>query len=151
MQEVMSNAQIDLAATIDGRFSPADWQSILTQAEQHLQEFLRRHPQATPLDAWQDTIRDFHRNHYWGFTPNHRAVKPKKEHLALWFIWITINTFTTMKVLILWFGQIYSRSDDAKDFWIFMAVLLFSFGNIVYFVVRHHRFVNGQTVKASET
>jgi len=128
---VMTNAAEDLTATIEGRFSPDDWEKILKRARATLDDGR----------TWPDVIRDFHQTRYWGFVPNYRRPKIKKpKNLGMQFIWMTFASLTIMKVAVLWFGQIYSRSDDPSDKWIFFAVLSLIVGNIVFFLwrSRHH-------------
>jgi hypothetical protein len=43
-------------------------------------------------------------------------------------------------VAVLWFGQIYSRSDEASDKWIFFIVLAFVVGNICFFLWRNRHY-----------
>src|ERR1017187_8151098 len=103
---VMANAAEDLTATIEGRFSPDDWEKILKRAQAAVEAGT----------AWPDVIRDFHQTRYWGFVPNYRGRKVKKsKNLGFQFIWMTFASLTIMKVAVLWFGQIYSRSDDPSD------------------------------------
>jgi hypothetical protein len=126
---LMANAREDLAATIDGRFSPEDWEKILHKAKAQLEAG------GGNLAAWQNVIRDFHREKYWGFVANYRPAKTKrKKNLGFQLIWLTFNSLTTMKVAVLWFGQIYSRSDEPTDKWIFLGVIALALGNILFFL-----------------
>jgi hypothetical protein len=139
VSEIMANANIDLASTIEGRFSPGDWEKILDRARTLL---LEKSGSMDESAAWKAVIRDFHRERYWGFQPNYRAPKPqkKKRNLGFQFIWLLFGSLTIMKVAVLWFGQIYSRSDEAYDKWMFFVVLALIIGNILYFLWRnrHH-------------
>jgi hypothetical protein len=134
----MENAQEDLAATVEGRFSPEDWEKILDLAEAKWRNTLAQQPVPGEAAAWHDVVRDFHKDRYWGMRANYRP--PKRRHLGYQFIWFTFSSLTIMKVAILWFGQIYSRSDEAKDLWMFVLVLAIVIGNVVFFLWRnrHH-------------
>src|SRR5438876_507757 len=110
---VMKNARVDLGATVEGQFSPEDWTAILARAESEWHAQLSRSPEKGELEAWHEVMRDFRRQNNWGFRANYRPPRiPKKKNLGVTFIWMSFNTLTTMKVGVLWFGQIYSRSDE---------------------------------------
>lgn len=131
----MANAKIDLAATIRGHFSPQDWAEIFKRAQQMWVENLAKAPGVSDTEAWHDVIRDFHLTHYWGYSADYRPIKVKKpKSLGVQLIWIAFNSFTIMKVAVLWFGQIYSRSDEPADKWIFLGVIFLIISNIVYFL-----------------
>ena len=137
--EIMKNAQTDLTATINGRFSPSDWSEILATAERLWRNQVEASPTAGELMAWQEVVRDFHARKYWGFQPNYQAPKVRKpRNLGLQFIWIMFNAMVLTKVGILWFGQVYSRSDEPKDMLVFYGLIVFSLGNIAYFLWRNH-------------
>lgn len=136
---VMANANIDLASTASGKFSPGDWERILDRAQAQWLENQRSMDEAT---AWQTVVRDFHVQRYWGFRPNYRAPRAakKKTNLGFQLIWLMFGSFTVMKVAVLWFGQIYSRSDESVDKWAFFAVLTFVIGNILWFLWRNRNY-----------
>ncbi len=133
---IMANARVDLASTTGGNFSPDDWEKILERARTQLLEKSRSADETT---AWQQVVRDFHASRYWGFNPNYRKPKadPKKKNLGFQFIWLMFGSLTIMKVAVLWFGQIYSRSDESYDKWMFFIVLTLVIGNILYFLWRN--------------
>ena len=141
--EIMKNAYEDLSATVEGRFSPEDWASILTKAEHRLTELELEKSGWSESERWHEVMREFRRERYWGYRPTYRAPRiKKKSNLGYSFIWITFNTLTTMKVAVLWFGQIYSRSDEPKDKWIFFLLLIFCVGNFVFFLWRNRNHVD---------
>lgn len=135
---ILRHAQMDLTATVEGQFSPEDWERILDRAEKEIGVYLDEHPGASELVAWQETIRAFHHSHFWGFRADYRPKKIKAPpNLGIRLIWMAFNTLTTMKVAVLWFGQIYSRSDEAQDKWIFFILLVLIVGNFAFFLWRH--------------
>ena len=137
--DIMKNAQTDLTATVEGRFSPTDWAQILERAEQQLRENRRAEPHSDETLAWQAVVRDFYLNHHWGYRADYRpprVVRPR--NLGITFIWMAFNSMCTIKVALLWFGQIYSRSDQPGDKWIFFILIFFVVGNFIYFIWRNH-------------
>lgn len=139
--QVMDNAHEDLLATVEGRFSPADWEKILSLAETKFCQ--ARQFSENDLEAWKGVILDFHKNIFWNFKPDYRAPKQiKKKNMGIQLVWITFNSFCTIKVLILWFGQIYSRSDNPVDKWIFFFVLAAALANIAFFLWRNRSYVD---------
>ncbi len=135
----MKNAAVDLTSTINGRFAPADWQQILERAEQKFQYNLQAAPEAGDVAAWQEVVRDFYLDHYWGFKPGYRAPKiAKPRNLGVQFIWMAFNALCSIKVVVLWFGQIYSRSDEPFDKWIFLGLIFLVVSNFVFFLWRNH-------------
>ncbi|MGZ6479082.1 MAG: hypothetical protein ACXWQE_07260 [Bdellovibrionales bacterium] len=134
--KIMANANVDLTSTVGGKFSPSDWEKILERARTQLHEKAKT---SDELAAWQAVIRDFHASRYWGFIPNYREPKSsrKPKNLGMQFIWLTFGSLTIMKVAVLWFGQIYSRSDEAFDKWMFFIVLALIIGNILFFLWRN--------------
>jgi hypothetical protein len=133
---LMDNAKEDLAGTVEGKFSPEDWEKILGKAQNLLG--------TGGLEAWREVIRDFHRNRYWGFVPNYREPRKKEvsKNLGFQFIWMTFGSLTIFKVAVLWFGQIYSRSDDPLDKWLFFGCLALVLGNIAFFLWRNRNHVD---------
>ncbi len=138
--EIMRHASVDLCATVDGHFSPQDWDQILKRAETQWRERLRLGGWGE-LEAWQDVVREFHSQRYWGFRPNYRPPKVKKErNLGITMLMMVFNSMLTIKLAVLWFGQIYSRSDEPFDKWIFFATLVLAVGNYGYFLWRYRAY-----------
>ena len=136
--DIMINAREDMASTVNGKFSPEDWERILELAKTQLLTARREFDEVV---AWQAVVRDFHAKGYWGFVPNYRPPKIiKPKNLGYQFIWLLFGSLTIMKVAILWFGQVYSRSDEARDKWTFFAVLALVFGNILLFLWRNRNY-----------
>lgn len=141
--EVMRNFQEDLGATVEGRFSPEDWEHIRLRAEGEWRRYLAAEVSAesqvgAEQRAWHKVVRDFHQSRYWGFNPNYRPPKVKrKRNLGLTLIWMTFTSMVAIKVVILWFGQIYARSDEPIDKWIFFVLLFLALANYGYFLWRY--------------
>lgn len=144
--DVMREAEIDLGGTVRGRFSPSDWSEILRRAEISYRkecDCLRERGPGHELAAWQNVVRDFHQNSYWGFVADYQPPKPEKKksnNLGLPFIWMVFNAMVVSKVAILWFGQLYSRSEDALYKWIFFALMIAFLGNFAFFLWRHRHY-----------
>lgn len=142
MPEIMSNAREDLTATIEGNFSPQDWHQILKRAHSSFESGVKAG--ASEQKSWESVIRQFHQDHYWGFVPDY--VPPKKKrpplNLGMKLIIMTLNAMLTFKVLVLWYGQIYSRSDEPLDKWIFFLILFGVVINYGVFLWRHRDHVD---------
>jgi hypothetical protein len=139
----MQHARTDLGATVEGKFSPEDWTAILARAESRFRELVAEFPPAARTQAWHQVVREFHREKYWGFKPGYRPPRVKKPRsLGMDFIIMTLNSMVIFKVVVLWFGQVYSRSEQAQDKWIFFAVLFIAIANYVYFLWRHRNYVD---------
>lgn len=132
----MANAQEDLAGNVGGRFSPDDWDKILSRAAEQLRASAK--PEG---EAWVDVIRDFHRERYWGFTPDYVAPKkpPEKGNFGKRFIWYICRSFLITKVLVLWFGARYSADQDPIYAYLFFAALAFAPISYGIFVWRYGR------------
>lgn len=135
---VMKDAEIDLAGNISGRFSPENWKAILERAKATLEAQVRSgKPEG---EAWTEVIREFHRDHYWGFEPNYHAPKLKKKpNLGLGLIFILATSFTLVKIAIVWLGQIYTFSDEENDGRIFYVALVIVLANFAFFLWRFRR------------
>ena len=141
--EVMRSARIDLAGHLSGDFSEEDWRQILELAEQKWR--LRSVDLGgDPLAAWKDVVLDFHQHGHWGFVlgaPQKRPKNKKQKNLGVTFIWMAFQTFVISKIAVVWLGQIYARSGEARDaFYLWFAVALVV-GNFGFFLWRnrHHR------------
>ncbi|NJL25406.1 MAG: hypothetical protein HC902_09665 [Calothrix sp. SM1_5_4] len=138
----MKNAREDLAGSVSGRFSPEDWRAILIKAhEKWLRK--RREEGMDAAQAWREVVLDFVHNDCWGFASDYRPSKDpgRRRNLGLSLLLRALFALTVTKIAIMWFGQIYSRSDDPQDGWIFFLVLLLVVGNFAYFLwrTRHYR------------
>ena len=135
VEEVMANAQEDLAGNIDGRFSPEDWREILARAKEKLIS------SSLPLgEAWVEIIRDFHREKYWGFIPNYKkANEPETEvNLGKKFILYTFRSFLISETVVLYCGARYSAEDPNPLYkWGFFAGLSFLVLNYGLFLYRY--------------
>jgi hypothetical protein len=140
--EIMHNAREDLTATIEGNFSPHDWHEILKTARVSLETQLAKGH--SELESWKEVIRQFHKEKYWGHTPDY--VKPKRQRkpmsLGMKFIIMTVNSMVFFKVLVLWFGQVYSRSENLWDKWIFFLIMIAVIFNYAIFLWRHRNHVD---------
>jgi len=136
--KIMRQAREDLCATVSGRFSPQDWESILTLAQQKLlAQFADPAPSRDEeLRVWQAVILDFNRNSYWGFEPNYKEPKKPKagrtDNLGVRFIVFTFLSFTLTLMAVVWTGQIYTTSDEALDAYIFFFVLSLVVANFAF-------------------
>lgn len=129
--KIMDEARVDLAGNVAGKFSPDDWQRILTEAKIRLNQ----HQAAgeDEISAWRNVILDFRREKYWGFVPDWRPPPKQKNesNLGVRFIWMTFSAFIVTKIAVVWLGQIYTRSDDPIDAYLFfasIALVIFNFG-----------------------
>src|SRR5262249_18377388 len=121
-------------ATVEGRFSPSDWEKILDLAEERLGAQVASG--APENSAWADVIRDFHRSRYWGFRTGYRPPR-EKTNLGLQFIYYTFMSLTVWKVAVLWFGQKFSNGEDRSELWPLLLILAIVIGNTVYFLWRN--------------
>lgn len=138
LPQIMDNAAVDLLATVEGRFSPDDWQAILARAESAWRAKLAN---LSERESWNEVVREFHRERYWGFAPNYRAPKvKKKENLGITLIFMTLNAMVTFKVLMVWFGFALSNNDDPKYKWIFVAIVFLILADTGYFLWRHRAY-----------
>src|SRR4051812_22560156 len=121
--EIMRHAHVDLLSNVSGRFSPEDWQKILQVAREKLDE--RAAQTGDPIEAWRSVILDFNRNQYWGFYPDYAPGKDltRKRNYGLEFLALAFLAFTVTKVALAWLGQIYTRSDEPVDAYIFFAAI----------------------------
>jgi hypothetical protein len=131
---VLANASEDLAGNISGRFSPEDWDQILVRAKDQLRCSSKPLP-----EAWVDVIRDFHREKYWGFVPNYKVPKLKREdeNLGLRFIWYSFRSFLLTKMAVVWFGALYSTYGDPFYKWMFFGAIAFMLSNYGLFLYRY--------------
>lgn len=136
---VMRDAETDLTGNISGRFSPEDWAEILKKAGSGLQTRVQEGKSET--EAWSEVIREFHREHYWGFHPNYRPpkVKKKKKDLGVSLILFLFVSFTLVKMSVVWLGQIYTFSDEESDTRMFYLALAVVLANVGFFLWRHRR------------
>jgi hypothetical protein len=141
---LMKNAKDDLTASISGRFSPGDWEKILELAKIQLAQ---RRREQDGLEAWKETIRDFHRSAYWGFKPDYRpsrVAKKKNRGIAMGLVWMTFQSMVLTKVAVLWLGQNYSNGDDSLDKWLFFILLLLIPANGIFFIWRNRHYRDGE-------
>jgi hypothetical protein len=135
LPKIMTNANIDLAATSGGKFSPENWERILARAHAQLLENKRT---LEETEAWQAVVRDFHVNGNWGFPSNYRApAKPRKANLGFQLIWLMFASLTIVKVAIPWLGNIYTNSGTVGSKIFFFGALALVVGNIVWFLWRN--------------
>lgn len=135
----MANAREDLAGNIGGQFSPDDWEKILMRAHEQLRRSQKTHSEKTHEDAWVDVIRDFHRERYWGFTPDYKKPKANREdeNLGIRFIWYSFRSFLLTKVAVLYFGARYSADYDPVYKWLFFGAIAFMLVNYGIFLWRY--------------
>lgn len=139
LPEIMNQAREDLAGNISGDFSPEDWEKILLRARTQLENSSRPAP-----EAWVDVIRDFHREKYWGFTPDYvqPKVRREEENLGKRFIWYITRSFLITKTCVLYFGARYVADYDPIYGWLFFGAILFmlsSYGTFLYKYGKHRR------------
>lgn len=132
----MAHAREDLAGNVAGDFSPEDWDQILARAR----ELLESSPHE-PRTAWEEVIRSFHREKYWGFKPNYRKPRPKPEerNLGKRFIWYSFRSFLLTKVAVLYFGARYTLDYDPIYKWLFFGAIAFMLVNYGIFLWRYGR------------
>lgn len=141
--EIMGHAREDLGGNVGGKFSPENWDRILNEARER---FLRHRALVNnDLAAWTEVVREFHRERYWGYSPNWRPPpkdkKKKQTNMGVSFIWMTFTAFIVTKISVVWLGQIYTRSDDPVDKWLFFGAIALTIANFAYFLwrSRHHK------------
>ncbi len=135
--EIMRNAREDLAGNVSGQFSPEDWEKILERAEEKLR--VSSKPEG---EAWIDVIREFHRERYWGFLPNYKKPKSKREdeNLGVRFIWYSFRSFLITKVVILYCGARYTAGDPNPIYkWLFFGAFAFMLSAYGIFLYRYGR------------
>ncbi len=132
--EIMGHAQEDLAGNIHGQFSPEDWALILARAAAQLKAAGRQ-----DHAAWVEVIRDFHRENYWGFSPDYKKPKIKRddENLGVRLIWYTFRSLTLTKIAVVWFGALYTQSDEPIYKWLFIGAIALSLTNYGIFLWRY--------------
>jgi hypothetical protein len=131
----MANAREDLAGNVSGDFSPEDWEKILVRAAAQLDASTK-----PAEEAWVDVIRDFHRERYWGFIPNFKKPKRKREdeNLGKRFIWYCFRSFLITKVVILYCGARYTAGDPNPIYkWLFFGAMAFMLSSYGYFLWRY--------------
>lgn len=134
MKDMLANAREDLAGNISGDFSPEDWERILALAESRLNE----------TRNWPDVIREFHRERYWGFVPNFKKPRTKREDesLGIRFILYSARSFLLTKVAVLWFGALWTVYGDPIYAWGFfgaMTFMIFAYGSFLYRYANKHK------------
>ena len=128
-------AKEDLAGTVEGAFSPDDWEKILAQAELKWRALF---PELGSEEAWREVIRDFHRTRHWGFVANYRASEVRRRmNLGVQFIWVAFLSFTIVLALVVWFGEVYSRSKDPRDLFVLVLLIGLSLMSISFFLWRN--------------
>ena len=134
LKSVMANARVDLAGNVEGQFSPDDWEKILSRAEALLLDSAK-----DPAAAWMDVIRDFHAKSYWGFVPNYKKPKKRREdeNLGKRFIWYSFRSFLITKVVILYCGARFSADYDPVYGWVFFGAIAFMITNYGLFLYRY--------------
>lgn len=127
-----AQAREDLAGNISGQFSPEDWERILARAQEQLAH-----------STWPDVIRDFHRQRYWGFVPNYKKPKVKREpeNLGRRFLWYITRSFLLTKTVVLYFGARWTAGYGPINGYIFFGAICFMLCSYGLFLwrFRHHR------------
>lgn len=141
--EIMAQAREDLCGNMTGRFSPENWDMILREAHLRLRKSLAAGNQGR--EAWQNVIREFHQESFWGFSPNWRPPaqqKPKKRNLGFSFVWMIFSTFVITLMAVVWLGQIYTITGDPKDAYFFFASIVLVLFNFGYFLWQSRHYVD---------
>lgn len=140
---VMKQAKEDLAGHISGQFSPESWDKILQEAHLRLKQHMNSG--LSESEAWRKVVLEFSKERHWGYVPNWRPSKRKpksqKENLGLRLIWMTFAAFVITKITVVWLGQIYTRSEDPVDKWLFIGSIILVLANFGYFLwrTRNHK------------
>ena len=138
----MKHAREDLGANVFGKFSPEDWDAILSEANRRLDGYLAHEPPVTPELAWRRVMVEFGKENHWGFSPTYRRPRVKRTpNLGLRLIWMVFITFTGVKIGLAWLGQKWTRSGEAGDKYLFLSVIALTLANTALFLwrSRHHR------------
>jgi hypothetical protein len=137
--QIMNQAREDLMGHVSGRFSPEDWNLILERAAGRLEAF--QSGGVSELQAWQEVVREFHRERYWGFSADYKPPKVKRPeiNLGVKFILFGLLTMTVFMTALVWLGQIHTHSDDPKDGWIFYSVVALVVLNFILFLWKNGR------------
>lgn len=138
LPEIMKHAHEDLMGNVSGRFSPEDWGLILDRASEHLAAFQRSG--LSEQEAWKEVIRQFHREHYWGFQPDYIAPRPRDNNMGIRFILMTVLTFIFSLIAVVWLGQAYTASlefEDGRNLVLAIALILGNFGLFLWYHRQH--------------
>lgn len=141
--EIMAQAREDLCGNVSGRFSPSDWALIRIEARSRLAAKIALG--ADVSDAWLSVIREFHKERFWGFSPNWQPstkLKAKSANLAFSFVWMIFSTFVITLMAVVWLGQIYTISNEPKDAYLFFASIALALGNFGYFLWQSRHYVD---------
>ncbi len=89
-------------------------------------------------------VRAFHREKYWGYVPNYKKPKVKREDesLGVRFILYSARSFLLTKVAVLWFGALWTVYGDtiyAVGFFGAMAFMLVAYGTFLYRYAGKHK------------
>lgn len=135
---VMDHAYEDLAGHLPGRFSPQDWEKIRLEARRRWH--IHRQQMGDDLSAWQQVIREFANEKFWGFRPEFEAPSPLRWpsiNLGISFILLAMQAFIFSIMAVVWLGQIHTASDEAFDTWLFYFVVAVVVANFAFFLWRH--------------
>ncbi len=131
---------LDLTSHLNTYFSNEDRLSITKMSAEQLSENLKTQ---TFEQAWQQVIRDFLQNNYWGFQSNNQKPIKKKteEQLIFWkffkYLWAFIQAVFILKFAVYYFGLSSASNPDQVSViwtWLFFAV---SVSSMVYFAYKH--------------
>ncbi|MEI7973050.1 MAG: hypothetical protein WCH11_01645 [Bdellovibrio sp.] len=112
--------------------------------------FLSQYHHTTDANrAWQQVVRDFHRDHYGIDRHLHlkseqtqsptQLLSSRRSSQIFRFFWPAFQTLVLMKVVILYFGVQAANQAEETPYWMLGAAVLFSLGNLVYFAWKNRR------------
>jgi hypothetical protein len=131
--EIMREARVDLAGNVSGQFSPADWDRILSRAREQFEA-----SKLPPLEAWTEVVRDFHRQHFWGFKPDFVPQKNRdEENLGVRMVIYSARSFLLTKVAVVWFGALWAVYDEPLYAYAFFGTIILMVGAYGWFLYRY--------------
>jgi hypothetical protein len=131
--EIMREARVDLAGNVAGKFSPEDWDQILSRAREQLEA-----SKLPPHEAWTDVVRDFHRQQFWGFKPDFVPSKnPDEENLGVRMLLYSARSFLLTKVSVVWFGALWAVYDEPLYKYAFFGSIIFMVAAYGWFLYRY--------------
>lgn len=126
-------------------FSDEDLKAIMAKASQMVAYSTNSVDPEELLKHWNHAVVDFHRNRYWGFTP--QTKKPKraptedqkirKELFS--YIWVFFQSMIVLKTAVYFFGLEYADKREPLNLFLLLAAIGTSFGSLIFFAYRKGR------------
>lgn len=137
LPQIMKQAHEDLMGNVSGDFSPEDWALVLRRANERLTSF--RSKGLNDESAWAEVIREFHRERYWGYSPDYKAPSVRDNNMGVRFILMTGLTFIFSLIAVVWLGQIYTASGEFEDGRNLVGAIVLILSNFGFFLWYHRQ------------